>query len=499
MGPPRARTSICASAACVAALCVVAISPLSSTAAARPLRTGFVEDALYLSPDAAVRNVWMQRTRAAGGSLIRLPAYWKDIAPAHPGARFVAANPASRGYRWGYLDAAVRSAHANGLQVILVVLYAPAWAEGPHRPSWAPTGSWRPSPAKLADFGRALARRYRGTFPDLERPGKTLPRVRYYQAWNEVNLYYYLNPQFTKEGAVSPRIYRRMLNRFYAAIKAVEPTDRVLSAGLAPIARPRATVGPLKFMRKLTCMAGPRRPIPSCRGRARLDIWDTHPYTTGGPTHDSHWRNDVELGDLPEMTRLLRGADRFDHIQGDHRWTPFWITEFAWDTRPPDPGGVPLLLDKRWTAEALYRMWAAGVSVVTWFQLRDQPPPGDSADWGVTYQCGFYFYSDNPRAGRPKPSLSAFRFPFVAFKTPRRVFVWGRTPDSSAGAIVIEGKGRRGWHRIGRASAAGSGVFHSRLRTDYRHGRLRAVFEGRSSPGFSLRHVKDRYVRPFGG
>ena len=483
----------------VAAACLGVLLLASSTAAARPLQTGFVEDALYLSPNPTVRSVWMQRTRAAGASLIRLPAYWKDIAPADPGPGFTAADPASPGYDWGHLDAAVRSAKAHGLHVILMVLYAPSWAEGPNRPTWAPTGSWRPDPAELADFGRALARRYSGTFPDIQRPGKTLPRVRYYQPWNEVNLYYYLNPQFSGRGAVSPRVYRPMLNRFYAAIKGVDPTDRVLSAGLAPIARPRATVGPLKFMRKLTCMAGPRRPARGCRARVKLDIWDTHPYTTGGPTHDSHWRNDVELGDLPEMTRLLRGADRFNHIRGDRRHTPFWITEFAWDTRPPDPGGVPLRLDRRWTAEALYRMWAAGVSRVVWFQLRDQAAPSDPADWGVTFQCGFYFYSADPTGGRRKPSLRAFHFPFVAFKTAGRVLVWGRTPDSSAGPVVIQRKGRRGWHRIGQVRAGRGGVFRELIRTSRRHGSLRALFEGRPSPGFSLRHVKDRYVRPFGG
>jgi hypothetical protein len=160
---------------------------------------------------------------------------------------------------------------------------------------------------------------------------------------------------------------------------------------------------------------------------------------------------------------------------------------------------LPLGLAKRWTAEALYRMWAAGVSAVVWFQLRDQPPPGSGEEWATTFQCGLYAYSDNPLAGRSKPSLRAFHFPFVAFKTPRRVFVWGRTPDSSDGAVVIEGKGGPGWRELGRLRADGSGVFHGLLRTDYRHGRMRAVFEGRPSLGFSLRHVKDRFVRPFGG
>ena len=77
----------------------------------------------------------------------------------------------------------------------------------------------------------------------------------------------------------------------------------------------------------------------------------------------------------------------------------FWVTEFAWDSNPPDPGGVPLALEGRWVADALHRVWAAGVSLVTWFSLRDQPLRTSA------YQSGLYLRGSgaSPRTSRSPP------------------------------------------------------------------------------------------------
>jgi hypothetical protein len=65
--------------------------------------------------------------------------------------------------------------------------------------------------------------------------------------------------------------------------------------------------------------------------------------------------------------------------------------------------------------------------------------------------------------------------------------------------VAIQAAGRHGWRTIGKAEADAAGVFRELLYTHHRHGRLRASVDGHPSPGFSLRHVKDHYVRPFGG
>ena len=93
-------------------------------------------------------------------------------------------------------------------------------------------------------------------------------------------------------------------------------------------------------------------------------------------------------------------------------------------------------------AEVLYRMWNQGVSLVTWF-FRDQP-------WGVPglpFQSGLYFRSpDGYRRRIDRLALTAFRFPFVAFREPKRrtVMFWGRSPAGRTD-VVIEREDDGSW------------------------------------------------------
>jgi hypothetical protein len=465
----------------------------------QPLRTGFVDDASFLNPDAATSAFWLAKSRLAGATLVRINVYWVNVAPRKPGPGFTPGDPADPAYDWNRVDDVVRNAAGNDLTPILTVLAAPTWAEGPDREASAPPGTWRPDPGALGTFARALARRYDGTFPDPENPGATLPRVAYFQAWNEPNLYYSLTPQFKGNRAISPEIYRTLLASFVQAVKSIQPSATVLTAGLAPIARPNATVGPLRFMRQLTCMSGGARPHPTCSRAVDADIWTTHPYTTGGPTHAAAGRDDVSLGDLSTMSAILRAADRYGHIRSKYQNVPFWVTEFSWDTSPPDPGGVPMRIAKRWVAEALYRMWSAGVSAVTWLTIRDAAAPDSPSAWGDTYQSGFYYFNGRPTSERAKPTLKAFRFPMVAFPEGRGIRVWGRTPTSRQGPVMLEIRHGGGWKASGSMRANRSGIFHGVIRSDLGRGSVRARFGSDISLPFSLTPVRDRYVRPFGG
>src|SRR5947209_12000350 len=109
-------------------------------------------------------------------------------------------------------------------------------------PSNVQPGTWKPSPTEFAQFARAAARRYDGSFPDPRNPTDDLPRVRYWQAWNEPNLDTYLTPQWvrTRHGfaPASPGIYRSMLNSFYTAIKTMGRSNVVATAGIAPYGNP---------------------------------------------------------------------------------------------------------------------------------------------------------------------------------------------------------------------------------------------------------------------
>jgi hypothetical protein len=154
------------------------------------------------------------------------------------------------------------------------------------------------------------------------------------------------------------------------------------------------------------------------------------------------------------MRAVLQAAYRNGMIQS--RGPPgFWVTEFSWDTAPPDPHGLLLRLHARWTAEALYRMWSAGVSLVTWLTLRDQPL-GVSSQY---IQGGFYFRGQTIQQDRAKPAARAFRFPFVAYKQTKGLRFWGRTPTSTDARVAIEQKAGGRGAACGPAPVTGTGSF----------------------------------------
>ena len=171
------------------------------------------------------------------------------------------------------------------------------------------------------------------------------------------------------------------------------------------------------------------------------------------------------------------------------------MTEFGWDSAPSDPKGVPLALHARWVSEALYRSWKAGVSLFVWYRLRDGPADG-AVQSGLWYRCNAGVACDQPKAG----TLQAYRFPFVAFRTGKRVQFWGRTPGGVRATIAIERPGRKGkWRRVRRLRTDGSGVFQGRLNSPLKGKlRVRVTSSGEASVPFSLRRVRDRPFNPFG-
>jgi hypothetical protein len=438
--------------------------------------------------------VAFEHVRQAGARLVQTPLEWGSVAPASLPQTWEPANPADPHYDWSHYDAWVRHAVAAGLTPVLQVRGAPAWAQGCTGGRDSPC---EPDPQALATFATAAATRYSGHFGSL-------PRVRYWQALNEPNLSLYFNPQYNSEGkAVSASLYRALVNSFYDAIKAVDPSDLVLAAGLGPIGVPRYTVAPMQFTRELLCMRGRNkfRPLPGdCYGGVRFDIFDIHPYTTGSPTHTGG-HNDVEMGDLSKLRRLLAAADRAGRIDGRYRHTPLWITEIAWDSKPPDPGGLPMSILTRWAAETLYRAWLAGVDHVFWFSLRDEAR-NPAVPWSVSLESGLYFRGHDVAADKPKRAMRAWRFPFVAYPRGHRLSYWGRTPNSGAGEVVLQASFGGHWRKIGTTRASKTGLFRGRINTRYGHdkrGAVRAVYDRGKSVAFSMRPVPDFFHQPFGG
>lgn len=433
--------------------------PAGATATPRGLELGVTDPALS-GTDPALREEWMARAASARANIALLGVNWARIAPAHRPAGFDAADPGDPAYRWEALDGAVRAAVARGIRPLLSIDVAPTWAEGPNRPSLAlaPAGTWLPQPAELGAFARALAARYSGGFVDPADPGAgALPRVRYFQVWGEENLSVHLNPLWEGRRLVAPRHYREMLNAAYAGIHGADPAARVLVGGLSPYGDAFAggnRIPPVWFWRSLLCLRGPKlRPL-NCPEPAHFDVAAHNPINVSGPSSSALSPLDVSTPDIGRLTAIVRRAVA-THRALPAGPKPFWATEIWWDSRPPDPEGVPLSRQARFLAKSLFELWRQGVSAVVWWYLRDQAP--GAAGFAATQQSGIFF-----REGRPKPAYRAFRFPFVAVRGRHgRLLLWGKAP--TPGRLVVERHTGRGWVPLARPVAGPGRVFVTRV------------------------------------
>jgi hypothetical protein len=427
---------------------------VASVAAGRPLETAVIDHGELDGPDA---DLALQRVRGAGARYVRLMLEWYRVAPAERPARFDAEDPADPAYHWEELDRKLALLASHGLRPIVVFHYPPAWAGGGFTPS--------PDPVELAKFARAAATRYGGGFDGL-------PRVRYWMTWNEPNVAWDFSPQFDEaDRPLSPARYRQLVNATADALHSVHADNVVIAGALSPFAVDSRdylrTMAPLRFMRELLCMSAGRPPRPTCDERVHFDIWAHHPYTRGGPTHRARRPGDVSLGNLGEMTRLVRAAIRAGKVVSRQK-VRLWASEFSWDTNPPDPLAVPIRLQARWVSEAFYRMWRLGTSLVAWLQLRDAPYPESGTQAGLWFRGGPRLACDRPKT----PTLSSFRFPFVAYERGRRILVWGRTPRGTRANVVVERATPRGWRPLARLAANRLGIFRARVRARAARSRL---------------------------
>ena len=450
-----------------------------STPDTAPLATGLVDSSLF---DSGERTTAFALTRAAGATYARLTVNWRAIAPAVRPDGFVASDPASPGYSWTDLDTTVQAAESSGLNPILDITSTPTWAYA-KRPSGPNAGT--PKTKALGAFATAIATHYNGTQG---------PPAHVFQVWNEPNLTLDLSP-------VSASGYRGMVNAVADAVHAVDPTNLVVAGGLEPVGHPKVkgrkwySVPPLGFMRSLLCLSKGPHPHATCQEAAHFDIWSHHPYTHGGPFGHAKLPGDVMLGDLPKMTALLRAGVRVHHIVSSYP-VQFWATEFGWDTNPPRPNAASLSLSGRWTAESLHQMWLYGITLVTWFLLEDHASPSP-------FQSGLYFLSPSLQDAQPKPLLTAFRFPFVAYLKRGTVRVWGRDATSDQQDVTIEQRhGKQGsWQAVAVIASNQYGIFRASMKLNASANdwlRATVLGSGRSLP-FSLTQPKyPAHIGPWG-
>jgi hypothetical protein len=447
-----------------AALAVAAVGAPAADAGSRQV-TVMQDDALLLRHDGATRARTLDEMDRLGADVVKVQVYWNEIAP--QGRRkpegFDATDPA--GYAWGAYDEIVQGIVARGMRPFLALgNRAPDWAtakRGRYR------GTYRPSARELGLFARAAGERYSGSYGGL-------PRVDLWSVWNEPNLFSWLAPQRAKDGTpLSPTVYRKLYQAAHEGLRATgHADDTILLGELMPLGAgsPRK-VPPLEFLREVACLDRRFRPfrgraarVRDCRGAGRIRTSGIahHPYTPGGGVNARGKRDEAPIAQLDRLTRTLDAIARRGRLP---RRLPVWITEFGFQTNPPDPfqfaiRRVPGLMDEsEWIAFRNRR-----VRSYSQYSIRDDPPRanGSSLLSYSSFQMGLRFHN-----GRKKPGVyEAFPMPaFVRLLGGNRVEVFGGLRPGGGPRASIAARVRGGSYRsVGSAPLNSAGYFRKVFR-----------------------------------
>jgi hypothetical protein len=408
-----------------------------------------------------------------GVDVVKINLYWDEVAPGgrRKPARFDGSDPAD--YDWSNYDGAVQGILARGMRPFLSL--------GGRGPRWATKakgrkGTYRPKASEFRRFAEAAGRR----FPD----------VHIWSIWNEPNLYSWLSPQRRKDRTpLSPSIYRGLYLAGHAGLEASgHRGDTILLGELMPRGgtSPRK-VPPLEFLREMACLnrdyrqyrgrAAKRR---GCRrvGRIPTSGLAYHPYTPAGGPHVPEQRDDAAIGQLSRVRKTLDALARRGKLPGR---TPIWITEFGFQTDPPDPfqaslkRAVSFMDESEWIAFRNSR-----VASYSQYTLRDDAPRRGPrfVKWSG-WQAGLRF-----RNGRAKPGVyEAFRMPlFVNSRSRSSIEVFGALRSASGGRAQVESKPPGGSYRSrGSIAVNRAGYFRRVLRVSngFRH-KFRVTLNGRS-------------------
>jgi hypothetical protein len=434
---------------------VLGLQLVTEQASARPFIKGMYES-YYYSRQAQVRQHWFDETVRSNAGLVRLSMGWRHVVGDEPPAN--PSDPGDPAYDFSLFDSQVREATARGLTVLITVSGAPEWAEGRNPPNWANTGTWKPDPVAFGAFAEAVGRRYSGTYAPAT-GGGVLPRVEYFEAWNEPNQDERLAPQWEGGNLVGPDMYRTLLNQFYRGIKRTNPQALILGPATSPFGDDHQSptrTRPLLFMRDLFCVNQALDPT-NCPEPAMLDIVSHHPINfDNSPTDPPRHNDDIVIPNMKRIRPVVQAAQRAGNLVPGGR-KPLWATELWWLTKP-HAAGVSERRQAEYITEAFYRLWQQKVEALVWFEL----VAGNGFPSGLMWEDG-----------RKKPGLTAFQFPFLAERNRKgKTTAWGIPPDS--GKVKIQRQTGKRWRTIESVDVDADEPFSTKLDDLPRRADLRA-------------------------
>jgi hypothetical protein len=292
--------------------------------------------------------------------------FWDQIAPTRPANPTDPNDPA---YHWpSDIDFAINEGARYGIQVSLMLLHAPGWANGNNAPDWSPS-----NPADFANFATAASRRY--------------PGVRLWMIEGEPNITGHFRPLDRK---TTPIRYAEVLDAAYGALKAVNPGNLVIGGNTIT----KGQIRPLDFIRRMRLPNG----LPP-----RMDMYGHNPFS---PRKPDLKKNPVKPGtaDTSDLDTLTGWLDRYLHHGRIDRKLKIFISEW---TIPTNHNGYLFGFHAGRKTAADYLSRALRITrrmkrvyTLGWFYLYDEAPnaTNNEMDWGLLTS-----------AGQKKPAYFAFK------------------------------------------------------------------------------------------
>lgn len=393
------------------------------------------DDATFLGHSGHDHEAAVTEAKALGVDLLRVFVNWQQVSPDRESrrrpARLDLRDPDS-GYDWALYDAIVDRARRNGIKLMFTITAPlPWWASEeprrcPHRiggyAHLAMSCMWKPKPSLYGQFVEAVVRRYGSAAP-----APNGGQVVLWSLWNEPNLEHYLYPQLrrTRHGVVDEAAarYRKLWLAGYKSIDKHDPASRgkVLFGETAAISSPVDTLyAALCLDQEGRPFKGRLRALQGCSRPQKLPIGGlaVHPYNNyaiGSVFTRSFTKDSLPLGHLSRAHKLLDRAARLGRIPGGRG---IYVTEFGFQTAPPDPFGDALSLTRHAAAiNEADRLFYGDprVKAIAQYELFDVE---DTADFNTGLRLA---------GGEAKPALDAYRMPLVVTKlTANLVEVWGQ-------------------------------------------------------------------------
>jgi len=408
-----------------------------------------------------------------GVDVVRVHAHWWEIAPGvnatKPPRGFKASDPNDKRYDWSAVDNAIGQIRANGIEPMLTIT-------GPG-PLWATRNPKRhnrildPSPARYADFVHAAVTRYR---KDVDR----------YLVWNEPNQPGWLLPQnrCVRRSCtpVAPHIYRSLVRVATPLIHRLDRGSDVVIGELAPVGnRPisdKTPIAPLPFLRAMGCLDRRYKSVHGgrCKGfkAAQGDSFGYHPHPLlNAPDQRNGDPDEAQFADFSRLFTALDRITRKHRIRAPRNRFPVHLTEFGYQTSPPDrASGVSLALQTRYLQQAAYlASLNSRVRDLSFYTWEDEPVAnrGRGTKRYFNYQSGLNFIH-----GKPKPALSVFPAPFVIDmrKGGSRAVAWGQVRPAADGKVtlMVRPRGASRFRDLTTLSLRADGTFKRRLRVTAR-------------------------------